>query len=201
MKSALITFTAVLCICFFASVADAATATPDGYQITVQKIEVSADSGATWYVLGSGDITMDIASVSSGSQVGAYISGAVLPDGTYNRIRTTISNQLTLRGSVVQDAGINNGQTFCTDDDGTPSTGACTAEDQSFSIVTNTGFGSNLTLSGSTIQILETSSAFTIFSDSDEIVFVVDFDVSNALVIEADDTVHPAAPVVSIRNL
>lgn len=201
MKSAPLTLIILIPIFLFSGIASAATSTPDGYQITVQKIEVSADSGASWHVLGSGNVTMDIASVSSGSQVGAYISGAVLPDGTYSQIRTTISNQLTLRGSVVQDAGINNGQTFCTDDDGTPSTGACTAEDQSFSIVTDTGFGSNLTLSGSTIQILETSSSFTIFSDSDEIVFVVDFDVSNALVIEADDTVHPAAPVVSIRNL
>ncbi|MFT5206434.1 MAG: hypothetical protein ACI9CF_000172 [Candidatus Omnitrophota bacterium] len=181
----------------------AATADPTVYKITMKKIEVSTD-GSIFITLAENDAVIDIASVSSGIAAAQYVGNVDLPDGTYTNIRATISNSFTLQGAITQDAGVNTGTQFCTDDDGTPTTGgACVSEEQAFTITSDTGFPAGFTLSvgDGTITILDTTNTFTINSDLGPATFRLSFDVSNALVIEADDTVHPDAPSATIANV
>ena len=180
----------------------AATATPTVYKMTMKKVEASSNGGTSYITIGEGDQTINVASVSAGAKAADYIKAVSLPDGFYNRMRVTISNVFTLQGNLTQDAGLNNGVNFCTDDDGTPSSGACTPEEQNFSITSDTGFPAGMTLDvgAGTITVIDTGNSFTIDSTTSK-KFRIAFDVANSLVIEANDTMHPGGITVTISEV
>lgn len=74
--------------------------TPDIYQMTINRFELSSDNGATYTEVGSGGLIFNLAAVNAGAQVGTYFSGGspLSPSTTYNRMRVTISCTLTLLG-------------------------------------------------------------------------------------------------------
>ena len=89
------TLTAFLFI--FNSVAFAADGPASVYKVRVSKLEL--DNGTSWITAfeGTSD-TLDIASVSSGSAAGNFLSGLSIPDGTYTRVRVTPSPTFTFSG-------------------------------------------------------------------------------------------------------
>ncbi len=88
---------------------------PTTYVITIKKIELSKDGGATYTVIATGNRSFTIASSHShGAIISDYVSGAEVEPGEYNAIRITLSSAIGLLGTIVQDNGLNNGSTFCT---------------------------------------------------------------------------------------
>ena len=70
------------------------------YKITITTIEISDDGGSTYTTLFSGSQEVDIAAVNAGAVAGGLISGVDLPDGTYNAIRATVGDTITVKGYV-----------------------------------------------------------------------------------------------------
>lgn len=67
------------------------------YNVTLRKIEISQD-GNTWITLGEGDKTFSIADANVGETIGNYVSGAILPEGTYTKLRVTVYKYFTIKG-------------------------------------------------------------------------------------------------------
>jgi hypothetical protein len=68
------------------------------YKITITKMELF--NGTSWVTVFSGtSATIDIASVSSGEFAGNFLTGIQVPDGTYTRVRTTVSRTFTIKGN------------------------------------------------------------------------------------------------------
>ncbi len=104
MKSKMLIFLLFICIsnlCFkinsFAQPASVATGTPEIYKVTMKKFEISQD-GTIWVTVADTEMTFDIASVSAGSKVADWTSNAVIPNGTYTRVRPTVSSTFRMKG-------------------------------------------------------------------------------------------------------
>lgn len=81
--------------------AEAASGDADGtYTVTVTKIEVSKDAGATYTTVFSGSQAINIAAANAGATAAGLVSGAALAPGTYTRVRTTIGDTLSLKGYI-----------------------------------------------------------------------------------------------------
>ena len=99
---------------FLASPANAAipgtTAAATVYNITVTKVELCGSSACTSpFVMGSGTQTFDIAGVSSGADVGGYVSTNGIPlYQTWSHVRVTISTTVSIAGQ-----GTDNGAQAC----------------------------------------------------------------------------------------
>ncbi|MDO9565288.1 MAG: hypothetical protein Q7J15_00870 [Candidatus Desulfaltia sp.] len=91
----------VLLTFFFSVNLNAATAmaTPTIYKITISKMEFYSSDTATWVTVGEGDMIFDIASVNAGAVAGSYVSASAIPEGTYTRIRATLSRNITIKAT------------------------------------------------------------------------------------------------------
>ena len=79
--------------------AEAASGDADGtYTVTVTKIEMSRDGGATFSTVFSGSTAINIASVTAGATAAGLVSGVALAPGTYTVVRTTIGSTLQIKG-------------------------------------------------------------------------------------------------------
>ena len=97
----------------------AATGNADVYKVTMRKIElcegytvvdfddVGTDAACKNAVtIGSGDLVVDIASVSAGSAAASYGNPALLPLGTtYTHMRVTVDRKFTIRSESAIDTG------------------------------------------------------------------------------------------------
>ncbi len=95
--------------------------TPSVYKITVNKVELYNADTDQWVTIGEGNVTFDIASVTAGGIVGGYVSGKPIPEGTYTKIRITVSRHMRIKahinvggtdyytGPVSQDFDLNSG--------------------------------------------------------------------------------------------
>lgn len=123
------------CLATYGLPASAVTmATPNSLQITVKKFELCTDIDcSSAAVLGSGDVTFDIASVSAGTDVGNYAANASIPRGiTYRYARLIMSRTFTVEGvAAVPGAGggANVAYAACYTKTGNPTTGAAEIED------------------------------------------------------------------------
>lgn len=88
-----------LSVCLTALTSQAQT--PTVYRVTITKVELSSDGGATFITVCSGSATFDLASVTAGAKAGSCFSGPspLAPNTTYNRLRTTLSCTIALQGS------------------------------------------------------------------------------------------------------
>lgn len=104
---------AAMLILLWAAGAEAASGDADGtYTVTITKIEVSPDNGSTYFTVFSGSTAINIASANAGAVAAGLVSGAGVPPGTYNLVRTTLGDSLLIKGYV------NNGATtFYTNND------------------------------------------------------------------------------------
>ena len=97
---------------------EAASSDADGtYTVTITKVEVSKDSGATYVTVFSGSQAINIASVNAGAVAASLVSGVVLDAGTYNRVRVTLGANLQVKGFRNTGSGTTdytNGTTFNT---------------------------------------------------------------------------------------
>ncbi len=93
-----------ICLILSTSPADAQLAfgTPDIYQVTIIKFEISSNNGGSYTEIGSGGLIFNIAAANAGTQVGTYFSGGspLSPSTTYNRMKVTINCTFQLRGCV-----------------------------------------------------------------------------------------------------
>ena len=79
------------------------------YDLTISQVELCSNAacGAS-VVVGSGNTTFDISSVSAGASVGSYASTAGLVAGeTYTHVRVTISTAITIAGGGLDNGGQN----------------------------------------------------------------------------------------------
>lgn len=75
----------------------AAPGPADYYAVTITKLELY--NGTSWVTVFEGASSeLDIASVSSGASAGNFLSGIVVPDGTYTQARVTPSPTFKIRG-------------------------------------------------------------------------------------------------------
>ena len=101
------------------------------YKITVTKMELF--NGSLWVTVFSGTSTeIDIASVLAGSSIGNILSGLTIPDGTYTRVRTTVSPNITLSGTdggsyTTADTFDSGGDRGCVGDGSEANEAACAA--------------------------------------------------------------------------
>lgn len=176
----------------------AALGTPTVYRVTVRRIEISKDGGTTWVTVGSGDLTFNIASANAGAVVGTYVSNATVDAGTYNKMRATISRTYTLRGSIVQDAGANNGTRFYTSANGATQVAGNEGE-QSITAPTNVTLPTGISLSpdGDFYATMDVNLTFTASGPN---TVTVNFDVTNAMQLLPDDTFIPQPPSVTVTN-
>jgi hypothetical protein len=75
-----------------------ARGTPSIYKVTMIKLEMSQNSGTTWFTVADSQLELDIASVEAGQKAGDWVSNVSLPIGTYNRMRHTVSATFKMRG-------------------------------------------------------------------------------------------------------
>lgn len=74
----------------------------DYYGVTITRVELF--NGTSWVTVFNGTSSeLDIASASSGQSTGNFLSGLVVPDGTYTQVRVTPSPTFKIRGT---DAGV-----------------------------------------------------------------------------------------------
>src|SRR3989338_3882026 len=67
------------------------------YKVTITTMELF--NGTTWVTVFTGSsATIDIASAAAGSSAGNFLSGIIIPDGTYTQVRTTVSPTITISG-------------------------------------------------------------------------------------------------------
>lgn len=52
-----------------------------------------------WVTAGEGDLSVNIASVEAGQLAAGYVSGAAIPEGTYDQIEVTLSRDMTVKAS------------------------------------------------------------------------------------------------------
>lgn len=83
--------------------------TPEAYGVTITKIEVSQDEGATYLTRFAGQCDVNLVTEAAGRVVAGLTSGDPLPAGTYNRLRITLGPTLYLKGYLNY-----NGATFST---------------------------------------------------------------------------------------
>ncbi|TBR19047.1 hypothetical protein EPO66_00945 [bacterium] len=70
----------------------------DYYGVTISKFELY--NGASWITAFSGTSSeLDIAAASSGQSAGNFLSGLIVPDGTYTQVRVTPSPTFKFRGT------------------------------------------------------------------------------------------------------
>lgn len=70
----------------------------DYYAVTISKFELN--NGTAWITVFEGTSSeLDIASVGSGASAGNFLSGIVVPDGTYTQARVTPSPTFKIRGT------------------------------------------------------------------------------------------------------
>lgn len=74
-------------------------ATPAIYEVTVKKIEFHNQATGSFVTVKEADLTFNIASVTAGATVGSYISGAEIPEGTYDQVRVTISRNMGIQAT------------------------------------------------------------------------------------------------------
>ena len=95
--------------------AEAASGDADGtYTVTVTKIELSKDSGATYITVFSGSQAINIASANAGAVAAGLVSGVSCEAGRYDRIRVTLGSSLLVKGFVTDGPTTyyTNGSTF-----------------------------------------------------------------------------------------
>lgn len=101
-----IIFGLVYCTPVFAQAA-LETGNTSVYKVTMNKFELDNGNGTTPVTAFDGtSATLDIASVSDTStSVGNFMSGLVVPDGSYSRVKPTPSGTFTVAGSVTYPLG------------------------------------------------------------------------------------------------
>ena len=78
---------------------EAASSDADGtYTVTITKLEVSKDSGATFITVFSGSQAINIAAADAGAVAAGLVSGAAMETGTYDRVRVTLASDLLVKG-------------------------------------------------------------------------------------------------------
>jgi len=91
----------VVCWAVGLSGVEAASGAADGtYTVTITKVEVSKDGGATYTTVFSGSQDINIASVSAGAVAAGLVSGTVLDVGTYDTVRVSLGATLKAKGFV-----------------------------------------------------------------------------------------------------
>lgn len=197
----------ILSFCFLlvSIAARAATTEPLSYVITLEKIELSKDGGVTYTTIASGNRAFTIRSTNaSGDIISDYTSGARIEDGDYNALRLTMSNSIGISGRILQNAGLNSGTTFCT---GGTTGVACTPSLVTVTLTNALVSLYNLTLPANTtlvdapgdIVYVDRSFRASVGSGR-QAAHRIAFNTSAALVIQTDDTLHPAIPLVTITN-
>lgn len=84
---------------FWVNNAFAGNVTPDEYNITIKKVELRDQATSSFVLVKEADLTFNIASASAGAIAGSYISGAAIPEGTYDQVKVTISRNLGVRAA------------------------------------------------------------------------------------------------------
>jgi len=138
--------------------AEAASGDADGtYTVTVTKIEMSKDAGATFSTVFSGSTSINIASVTAGATAAGLVSGAALAPGTYTVVRTTIGSTMQIKGyiTITGSTWYTNGGTGS--DGFTVNPGVVDTPGSSYAISTFTIPPANLTSSQSGFSIVVTS--------------------------------------------
>lgn len=183
-----ISFVVIFYPLFFVQAATT-TGTPDVYTQTINKVEVYNSTTGSWFTLGEGDMSFDMASADAGARVGAYVSGATLSIGYYNQIRVTISRTMQIQGNI--------GAAYTSTSTTTVGTGGQavqvgTAPAQLGTVIAPTdSLPSGMTVSGDYFVFTESlgAAAFDITYGSAPKKMTVTFDVTDTLVLE--DTPNP----------
>ena len=80
--------------------ADTHNVTPSIYKVTINKVELYNSTTGEWVTVGEGEMTFDIASVNAGAIVGGYVSGKAIPEGTYTKMRVTVSRHMRIKATI-----------------------------------------------------------------------------------------------------
>ena len=93
---------------FEKSYAASASGQPTQYQVTMKKVELCTDLACTSpFVLGERSMLADIASVSAGTDVGAYAPTTNIPAGVaYSHLRVTLDRTFTVTASIAVGSGL-----------------------------------------------------------------------------------------------
>jgi hypothetical protein len=151
--------------------AKAVSEAADGtYTVTITKIELSKDSGATYTTVFEGSSAVNIAAVNAGAVAAGLVSGKALDPGAYNAIRVTLGSDLLVKGYINNGAGTDytDGTTFsnnsaANDTPGTdyaistftiPSNQLVQTDTSTFSMVLKEGSASTATVSFNTATVI-----------------------------------------------
>lgn len=176
--------------------AEAGTTDADGtYTVTITRIELSKDSGASYTTVFSGSQAVNIASANAGAAVAGLVSGVELDPGSYDRSRVTLGATLLAKGYV--NSG---GNTFYTD--GGTETGA--GESTTQIAGQNNTTAADYTASTYTIPVADRTQVVTFsspvsVSKDDPRTVIVTFNTAGVLSLSGTAVV-PGAPSVSVSS-
>jgi hypothetical protein len=109
MKRFLRSFALCLTMLFFiCEIALAVTATvdPNPYTIIMKKVRLRNSVTLEWVTAGEGDLSVNIASVNAGELAAGYVSGAAIPEGTYDQIEVTLDRDMAVKASYTDSGNI-----------------------------------------------------------------------------------------------
>ena len=157
------------------------------YKVTLTKFEMY--NGTSWVTIFEGSsTTIDIASASSGAAAGNFLSGLIVPDGTYTMSRATPSATFVVRG--------NDGTRYTLATNG--SNGGCT-------YTTTASLAADCTVNvpgGVTADTTTFSSPITVTNNVPSHKVRVSFDVSTAISYNSlANEIFPAAPTVTVTTI
>lgn len=170
--------------------------TPTVYQVTVNRIEISKDSGATWVTVGSGSLIFDIASSNAGAVIGNYCANNNIEAGTYDKIRATVSRTFAVRGSIRQDTGQNNGNLMYTSAAGATNVAANLGSQSVTCPTTELPAGISLSPDGDFYCTDDVNFVVNDTTASQNV--TVNFNVTNCLALYPNDTFFPQPPSVTV---
>lgn len=105
VKSSILFLITLFFICEIA-LAVTAVVSPDPYTIIMKKARLRNSVTHEWVTAKEGDLSVNIASVEAGQLAAGYVSGAAIPEGTYDQIEVTLSRNITIKASYADTGNV-----------------------------------------------------------------------------------------------
>lgn len=187
---------AIIALFALASRTEAGSGDADGtYTVTLTKVEISKNSGATYTTLFEGSQAINIAAANAGAVAAGLVSGATLEPGTYDVVRVTLSPTMQLKGYVIDGA-----DTLYTD--GGTETGSVesTSKRVGASTPPDSGYAAS-TYTIPEINRVDTKTGLSLNVEPGKAMIVdIAFDTTGTVSETGPDSISPGDPIVTITS-
>lgn len=177
---------------------EAASGDADGtYTVTVTKVEMSKNGGATYTTVFEGSRSINIASANAGAVAAGLVSGVILEPGVYDTVRVTIGPTMQFKGYVNNDNGTD---TLYTDGDTETGSGESTSNNAGVLNTSGAGYAAS-TYTIPEANRTETDTGLSLKVETGKAMVVdIAFDTTGTATENAPNTIIPGDPTVTITS-